>query len=174
MPRSARPSAGMTTRPASSPRIRRRASGASWRSSSPASSARRASASAPSDGYLQALDGMVFGDDPSEGFVRGREFLHPRLAIAFRVPREFPPGEHQGSGARRGRRRHRDALRRRDGRGRARRRRSTSPPAGSTGWSRARSRRRRSTACRRRPPRRRPATGCFASARSASATACTG
>lgn len=41
------------------------------------------------DGYGQALDGMVFGDDPSEGFVRGREFLHPRLAIAFRVPPTF-------------------------------------------------------------------------------------
>lgn len=41
------------------------------------------------DRYLQALDGMVFGDDPSEGFVRGREFLHPRLAIAFRVPLNF-------------------------------------------------------------------------------------
>ncbi len=32
---------------------------------------------------------MVFGDDPSEGFVRGHEFLHPRLAIAFRVPDNF-------------------------------------------------------------------------------------
>jgi predicted Zn-dependent protease len=43
-----------------------------------------------SDGsYEQALDGMVFGDDPSEGFVRGHEFLHPRLAIAFRVPENF-------------------------------------------------------------------------------------
>jgi predicted Zn-dependent protease len=41
------------------------------------------------DGYLQTLDGMVFGDDPSEGFVRGREFLHPRLAIAFEVPESF-------------------------------------------------------------------------------------
>ena len=39
--------------------------------------------------YLKALDGMVFGDDPSEGFVRGHEFLHPRLAIAFRVPDNF-------------------------------------------------------------------------------------
>ena len=39
--------------------------------------------------YAQALDGMVFGDDPSEGFVRGREFLHPRLAIAFQVPENF-------------------------------------------------------------------------------------
>jgi predicted Zn-dependent protease len=41
------------------------------------------------DAYLQALDGMVFGDDPAQGFVRGREFLHPRLAIAFRVPDAF-------------------------------------------------------------------------------------
>ena len=40
-------------------------------------------------GYLKALDGVVFGDDPSEGFVRGREFLHPRLAIGFRVPEGF-------------------------------------------------------------------------------------
>lgn len=39
--------------------------------------------------YLKALDGMVFGDDPSEGFVRGREFLHPRLGIAFQVPDTF-------------------------------------------------------------------------------------
>ena len=42
-----------------------------------------------SDKYVQALDGMVYGDDPSEGFVRGHEFLHPRLAIAFRVPANF-------------------------------------------------------------------------------------
>jgi predicted Zn-dependent protease len=41
------------------------------------------------DGYIQALDGMVYGDDPSEGFVRGREFLHPRLAIGFHVPEDF-------------------------------------------------------------------------------------
>ena len=41
------------------------------------------------DKYLDALDGMVYGDDPSEGFVRGREFLHPRLAIGFTVPPGF-------------------------------------------------------------------------------------
>jgi predicted Zn-dependent protease len=41
------------------------------------------------DGYLAALDGMVYGDDPSEGFVRGQEFLHPRLAIGFRVPENY-------------------------------------------------------------------------------------
>ncbi len=41
------------------------------------------------DRYLKALDGMVFGDDPGEGFVRGREFLHPRLAISFQVPEGY-------------------------------------------------------------------------------------
>ena len=38
------------------------------------------------DAYLDSLDGMVYGDDPSEGFVRGRQFLHPRLSITFTVP----------------------------------------------------------------------------------------
>ena len=38
------------------------------------------------DQYLQGLDGMVFGDDPSEGFVRGRSFLHKGLGIQFTVP----------------------------------------------------------------------------------------
>lgn len=39
--------------------------------------------------YLKAIDGLVYGDDPSEGFVRGREFLHPRLAIGFKVPPQY-------------------------------------------------------------------------------------
>ena len=38
------------------------------------------------DQYLTGLDGMVFGDDPSEGFVRGRSFLHKGLGIQFSVP----------------------------------------------------------------------------------------
>ena len=41
------------------------------------------------DAYLASLGGIVFGDDPSEGYVRGREFLHPRRAIAFRVPEGY-------------------------------------------------------------------------------------
>lgn len=39
--------------------------------------------------YLQGLDGMVFGDDPSEGFVRGRSFLHKGLGIQFTVPQGY-------------------------------------------------------------------------------------
>lgn len=38
------------------------------------------------DQYLLGLDGMVFGDDPTEGFVRGRSFLHKGLGIEFSVP----------------------------------------------------------------------------------------
>jgi len=36
--------------------------------------------------YLRSLDGMLYGDDPREGFVRGRQFAHVELGIAFRVP----------------------------------------------------------------------------------------
>jgi len=39
--------------------------------------------------YLDNLDGMVFGEDPSEGFVRGRRFLHPKLGFTFQVPEGF-------------------------------------------------------------------------------------
>lgn len=36
--------------------------------------------------YLSHIDGMLFGDDPLEGFVRGRSFLHKALGIGFTVP----------------------------------------------------------------------------------------
>jgi predicted Zn-dependent protease len=39
--------------------------------------------------YLAGIDGMVFGEDPSEGFVRGRRFLHPRLGFTFTAPEGF-------------------------------------------------------------------------------------
>lgn len=41
------------------------------------------------DNYLQAIDGMVFGEDPNEGFVRGRRFLHPKLGFTFTAPEGF-------------------------------------------------------------------------------------
>lgn len=41
------------------------------------------------DQYLTGLDGMVYGDDPSEGFVRGRSFLHKGLGIQFTVPQGY-------------------------------------------------------------------------------------
>ncbi len=39
--------------------------------------------------YLSGVDGIVFGEDPSEGFVRGRRFLHPRLGFTFTAPEGF-------------------------------------------------------------------------------------
>ena len=41
------------------------------------------------DRYLEGIEGMVFGDDPSQGFVRDRNFIHPRLGIGFTVPEGF-------------------------------------------------------------------------------------
>jgi predicted Zn-dependent protease len=39
--------------------------------------------------FLEGIDGMLFGDSPEEGFVRGHDFLHPRLGVAFSVPAGF-------------------------------------------------------------------------------------
>jgi predicted Zn-dependent protease len=39
--------------------------------------------------YLSGVDGMIYGDDPSEGFVRGRRFLHPKLGFTFVAPEGF-------------------------------------------------------------------------------------
>ena len=39
--------------------------------------------------YLAAIDGLAYGDNPGEGMVRARRFLHPGLRIAFEVPDAF-------------------------------------------------------------------------------------
>ncbi len=39
--------------------------------------------------WLNALTGMIYGEDSKEGFVRGRTFLHPRLGISFTAPDGF-------------------------------------------------------------------------------------
>jgi predicted Zn-dependent protease len=39
--------------------------------------------------YLQSLDGLVYGEDPVEGYVRGRRFLHPKLGFTFTAPEGF-------------------------------------------------------------------------------------
>ena len=38
------------------------------------------------DGYLERIDGLVFGDNPDQGVVRGREFMHPELRFALQFP----------------------------------------------------------------------------------------
>jgi predicted Zn-dependent protease len=39
--------------------------------------------------FLAGVEGMLFGDTPDEGYVRGTTFLHPRLGISFSVPSGF-------------------------------------------------------------------------------------
>jgi predicted Zn-dependent protease len=36
--------------------------------------------------YLQAINGMIYGDDPEQGFVNGRNFSHPGMRITFDAP----------------------------------------------------------------------------------------
>ena len=38
------------------------------------------------DQYLERINGMVFGDSPKDGIVRGSEFVHPLLRIGIKFP----------------------------------------------------------------------------------------
>ena len=39
--------------------------------------------------FLRGIDGLPFGDSPTEGFVRGNRFSHGKLNITFSVPQTF-------------------------------------------------------------------------------------
>lgn len=41
------------------------------------------------DEYMQAINGMIYGDSPAHGFVRGRVFAHTGLGIRFEMPDGF-------------------------------------------------------------------------------------
>ena len=41
------------------------------------------------DRFLQGIDGIMFGDTASEGFIRGNRFSHRKLGITFEVPENF-------------------------------------------------------------------------------------
>jgi predicted Zn-dependent protease len=41
------------------------------------------------DGYLHQLDGLVFGDNPREGFFQGNAFVHPEMRFRFEFPAEW-------------------------------------------------------------------------------------
>lgn len=40
--------------------------------------------------YLQRVDGMVYGDNPAEGIIRGDTFLHPELRFELQFPDQWP------------------------------------------------------------------------------------
>ncbi|MBB3017049.1 putative Zn-dependent protease [Microvirga lupini] len=39
--------------------------------------------------YLTTLEGLSYGDDPADGVVKGRRFIHSRLGVAFEAPEGF-------------------------------------------------------------------------------------
>lgn len=39
--------------------------------------------------YLKMVDGLIFGDSPAQGFVRGQSFYHPEMGFTFTVPAGF-------------------------------------------------------------------------------------
>ncbi|MET0372933.1 MAG: M48 family metalloprotease [Rhizorhabdus sp.] len=41
------------------------------------------------EAFLAAVDGLLFGDDPEQGFVIGRRFAHPVMKIGFEAPEGF-------------------------------------------------------------------------------------
>lgn len=41
------------------------------------------------DYYITGIDGLLYGDSPQEGYVRGQTFLHGNLGIRFDVPADF-------------------------------------------------------------------------------------
>ncbi len=41
------------------------------------------------DVYLKKIDGMLYGDNPSQGYIRGQKFSHPELKLTFTAPKDF-------------------------------------------------------------------------------------
>lgn len=41
------------------------------------------------EAYLTEVDGLLYGDDPEQGFVLGRRFAHPVMRIGFEAPEGF-------------------------------------------------------------------------------------
>ncbi len=41
------------------------------------------------DTFLTRIDGLIYGDDPEQGIVEGRQFIHPELRLAFTAPQGF-------------------------------------------------------------------------------------
>jgi predicted Zn-dependent protease len=39
--------------------------------------------------FLANVDGLVYGEDPGDGVVRGRQFMHPKRGFAFTAPQGF-------------------------------------------------------------------------------------
>ncbi|MGB3711497.1 MAG: M48 family metalloprotease [Erythrobacter sp.] len=41
------------------------------------------------DTFLNRIDGLLYGDDPEQGVIEGRQFIHPELMLSFTAPQGF-------------------------------------------------------------------------------------
>ena len=41
------------------------------------------------DTFLTRINGLLYGDDPSQGMIEGRQFIHPELRLTFTAPQGF-------------------------------------------------------------------------------------
>jgi predicted Zn-dependent protease len=41
------------------------------------------------DSYLRKIEGLIYGNDPKQGFVENGQFYHPELKLQFPVPKEW-------------------------------------------------------------------------------------
>ena len=41
------------------------------------------------DTFLTRIDGLLYGDDPKQGVIEGRQFIHPQLQLTFTAPSGF-------------------------------------------------------------------------------------
>lgn len=48
-------------------------------------------------GYLASIDGLRFGDSPSQGAIIGQSFIHPELKFIFTVPSRYALQNSQGA-----------------------------------------------------------------------------
>jgi predicted Zn-dependent protease len=39
--------------------------------------------------YLAMINGMLFGDDPAQGIIKGQQFIHPGMLFTFEAPQGF-------------------------------------------------------------------------------------
>lgn len=72
-----------STHPNTGKRVERAITEAGQASSGPGERPRKRNA------YLDRIDGILFGDDPEQGFIRGRTFSHPSLRLSFTAPDRF-------------------------------------------------------------------------------------
>lgn len=41
------------------------------------------------DSYLKMIDGLVYGEDPRQGFVENARFYHPEMKFTFEIPKDW-------------------------------------------------------------------------------------